>query len=32
MGTLRYLWRPIAAAWRARDIDPYDLRHAAATL
>ena len=34
-GTLHYLWRPIAAAWRAgggRDIDLYDLRHAAATL
>ena len=34
-GTLHYLWRPVAAAWRAgggRDIDLYDLRHAAATL
>jgi integrase len=34
-GTLHYLWRPVAAAWRARggrDVDLYDLRHAAATL
>jgi integrase len=34
-GSLHYLWRPVAAAWRAsggRDIDLYDLRHAAATL
>lgn len=34
-GTLAYLWRPIAAAWRAhggRDIDLYELRHACATL
>lgn len=34
-GNLAYLWRPVVAAWRAkggRDIDPYDLRHACATL
>ena len=33
-GTLHYVWRPVVAAWRAqggRDIDLYDLRHAAAT-
>ncbi|MHB1950223.1 MAG: tyrosine-type recombinase/integrase [Acidiferrobacteraceae bacterium] len=33
-GTLHYLWRPVVSAWRAqggRDIDLYDLRHAAAT-
>ena len=34
-GTLAYLWRPIAAAWRAnggRDLDLHELRHACATL
>ena len=34
-GTLAYLWRPIAAAWKARggrDLDLYELRHACATL
>ncbi|MGI8863652.1 MAG: tyrosine-type recombinase/integrase [Solirubrobacteraceae bacterium] len=34
-GTLAYIWRPIAAAWRAgggRDIDLHELRHACATL
>lgn len=34
-GTLTYLWRPIAAAWRAkggRDLDLHELRHACATL
>ena len=34
-GTLAYLWRPIAAAWRAgggRDLDLRELRHACATL
>lgn len=33
-GSLHYIWRPVAAAWRAqggRDLDLYDLRHAAAT-
>jgi integrase len=33
-GSLHYVWRPILAAWRGqggRDIDIYDLRHAAAT-
>jgi integrase len=33
--TLHDLWRPVAAAWlvaSGRDIDLYDLRHAAATL
>jgi integrase len=33
--TLTYLWRPIAAAWRAnggRDLDLHELRHACATL
>ncbi len=34
-GSLSYMWRPIAKAWiekGGRDIDLYDLRHAAATL
>jgi integrase len=34
-GTLAYLWRPIAVAWRAqggRDLDMHELRHACATL
>ena len=34
-GTLAYLWRPIAAAWRAsggQDLDLHELRHACATL
>lgn len=34
-GSLNYLWRPVAAAWRAqggRDVDFYELRHACATL
>jgi integrase len=34
-GNLNYLWRPVAAAWRARggrDVDLYELRHACATL
>jgi integrase len=34
-GTLAYLWRPIAAAWRAGggcDLDLHELRHACATL
>lgn len=34
-GNLNYLWRPVAAAWRAkggRDLDLYELRHACATL
>lgn len=34
-GSLSYVWRPIAKAWRARggrEIDLYELRHAAATL
>jgi integrase len=34
-GSLNYLWRPVAAAWRAqggRDVDLYELRHACATL
>ena len=34
-GTLAYLWRPIAAAWKAnggRDLDLYELRHACATM
>jgi integrase len=34
-GNIAYLWRPVAAAWRARggrDVDPYELRHACATL
>jgi integrase len=33
--TLWYVWRPIAAAWRAaghEDLDLYELRHAAATM
>lgn len=33
-GNLHYIWRPIVAAWRVqggRDLDMYDLRHAAAT-
>lgn len=33
-GSLHYIWRPIIAAWRAqggRDLDLYELRHAAAT-
>lgn len=33
-GTLHYIWRPVIAAWRAqggRDLDMYELRHAAAT-
>jgi integrase len=34
-GTLTYLWRPVAAAWRVsggRDLDLHELRHACATL
>jgi integrase len=34
-GSLSYLWRPLAAAWRSkggRDLDMYELRHACATL
>lgn len=34
-GSLAYLWRPVASAWRAkggRDLDLYELRHACATL
>ncbi len=34
-GTLNYVWRPVASAWRAqggRDIDLYELRHACATM
>lgn len=34
-GNLSYVWRPVAAAWRAqggRDVDLYELRHACATL
>jgi integrase len=34
-GTLAYLWRPVAAAWKAkggRDLDLYELRHACATI
>lgn len=34
-GSLNYLWRPVAAAWRTRggrDVDLYELRHACATL
>lgn len=33
-GNLHYVWRPIVSAWRAkggRDLDMYELRHAAAT-
>jgi len=34
-GTLNYMWRPVLSAWIAgggRDLDLYELRHAAATL
>ncbi|HST32138.1 MAG TPA: tyrosine-type recombinase/integrase [Solirubrobacteraceae bacterium] len=34
-GSLSYMWRPIAKAWQehgGRDLDLYELRHAAATL